>query len=221
MASAPPPLSLFTVSVFHNTPVARTPSHPSQHPLNGPPPRTSIPHVRLVSSHRGTRFPILSSVHHGCAHPWLCCSSSTATYAGLWAMPQELSNVFSALQHLMHGWLFSWSRWFIRHQREALSTPSSVVVAADQSYLFVVLLVDNIMHSMQHPRADAAEWRMHSPTLLALRQVSHGGRQAVEEDGPANGHMTARATCVGAIGRHLQLHRIFERAGSSQQTRRW
>ena len=143
-----------------------------------------------------------------------------AACAGLWSM---LSTVFPALQHLMHGCFFNiymWRRWFIRHQREALSTPSSVVEAADPSYLFVVLLVDNIMHSMQHPQADAAEWRKQSPTLMALRQVSHGGRQAVEEDGPANGHMTARARCVGAIGRHLQLRRIFERAASSQQTRR-
>ena len=63
-------------------------------------------------------------------------------------------------------------------------------------------------------------WCNYTPTLLALRQVSRGGRQAVEEDGPANGHVTAAARYIGAIGRHLQSRRIFERAAAKQQTRR-
>ena len=113
------------------------------------------------------------------------------------------------------------SRWFVRRQQEALSPPSRPVVeAADQSYLFVVLLVDNIMHSMNHPRAGATDWCKYTPMLLALRQVSCGGRQAVEEDGPANGHMTAVARYIGAIWRHLQLRRMLVRAAAKQQTHR-
>ena len=54
----------------------------------------------------------------------------------------------------------------------------------------------------------------------AQAQVSHGGRQAVEEDGPAKGHMTAAARYIGAIGRHLQLRRMLVRAAAKQQTRR-
>jgi hypothetical protein len=120
---------------------------------------------------------------------------------------------------LMHGWFVNMrSHWFVRRQREALSPP--MTEAADQSYLFAVLLVDNIMQSMDHPLTGATDWCKYTPTLLALRQVSRGGRQAVEEDGPTNGHKTAAARYIGAIGRHLQLRRIFECAAAKQQTRR-
>ena len=52
---------------------------------------------------------------------------------------------------------------------------------ADRSYIFVVLLVDTIME-----RALREEERRAYPTpmLLALRAVSDGGRQAIDEYGP-------------------------------------
>ena len=151
--------------------------------------------------------------------PWP--SWSTPCVSSTMATPHAHYLFLTAAFLLVHGWFVNMrSRWFVRRQREALSPPSPVVEAVDQSYLFVVKLVDNIMHSVNHPLAGAADWCKYTPTLLALRQVSRGGRQAVEEDGPANGHMTATARYIGAIGRHLQLRRIFERAAAEQQTRR-
>ena len=53
---------------------------------------------------------------------------------------------------------------------------------ADRSYIFVVLLVDTIMERALREEERRAAYP--TPTLLALRAVSDGGRQAIDEYGP-------------------------------------
>ena len=120
--------------------------------------------------------------------------------------------LFVSVAQLLCSWIVNhWSRW-LASRRAAEPAESPLMELADPSYTFSALLVDEIMRSMQFQ--NTAEWCKKSPTLLTLRALSHGGRQAVDEDGPVNGHMTAAARGVGAIGRYLHVCRI------QQQTRR-
>ena len=53
--------------------------------------------------------------------------------------------------------------------------------------------------------------------LLALRAVSDGGRQAIDECGPVNGHATATAHYFGPIGLYMRGRRFFERVVASRR----
>ena len=85
---------------------------------------------------------------------------------------------------------------------------------ADQSYTFVVLLVDTIMGVRLR---ESEAWTNSTPMLLALRAVSDGGRQAIDECGPVNGHATATAHYFGPIGLYMRGRRFFERVVASHR----
>ena len=87
--------------------------------------------------------------------------------------------------------------WFMWCKQLLAARTRRMPAVADQSYTFVVLLVDTIMGVRLR---ESEAWTNSTPMLLALRAVSDGGRQAIDECGPVNGHATATSHYFGPIG---------------------